>query len=94
MALVEQYVSRVRSDVSQQKLDALRQGEIDQLHLAWGGTVKRGEPHYYRIHGNSFVVEFDNRQNGANHIHSVLRDIDNDFAVDVLREHLLLYHIT
>ena len=45
------------------------------------------------IHGGNFVVEFDNRQNGANHIHSVWRDIENDFANDVLGEHLLLYHV-
>ena len=49
--------------------------------------------HYYRIHGGDFLVEFDNRQNGANHIHSVWRDVENDFASDVLREHLLLYHV-
>ena len=40
-----------------------------------------------------FVVEFDNRQDGANHIHSVWRDVENDFAADVLRDHLILYHV-
>ena len=44
-------------------------------------------------HGGDFVVEFDNRQDGANHIHSVWRDVENDFASDVLREHLIMYHV-
>ena len=57
------------------------------------GPVTKDEPHYYRIHGGDFVVEFANRQDGANHIHSVWRDVENDFAADVLREHLILYHV-
>jgi hypothetical protein len=92
-ALVTEYVNRVRSDVSQEKLEDLQGEGLDGLHLAWGGPAQKGEPHYYRIHGGSFMIEYDNRQNGANHIHSVWRNVDNDFAVDILRDHLLLYHI-
>ena len=91
-ALVETYVSQVRSDVARHKLEQLRSEGIDHLHVAWAGPVARREGHYYRIHGGNFLVEFDNCQNQANHVHSVWRDLENDFAQDVLREHLLLYH--
>ena len=91
-ALVETYVSQVRSDVARHKLEHLRSEGIDHLHVAWAGPVARREGHYYRIHGGNFLVEFDNCQNQANHVHSVWRDLDNDFAQDVLRDHLLLYH--
>ena len=93
MALVAEYVNQVRSDLAEQKLADLKTTGLDHLHFAWAGPVSKDSPHYYRIHGGNFVVEFDNRQDGANHIHSVWRDVENDFAVDVLREHLLLYHI-
>ena len=93
MALATEYVSRIRTDLAEEKLTALRQGGLEQIHLAWGGPVDRSQPHYYRLHGGDFVVEYDNRQNGANHIHSVLRDVGNDFASDVMRDHLLMYHI-
>ncbi len=93
MALASEYVTRIRSDLAEDKLNALRQGGLEKIHLAWGGPVDRTQPHYYRLHGGDFVVEYDNRQNGANHIHSVLRDVENDFAADVLRDHLLLYHV-
>lgn len=93
LSLVAEYVNQVRGDVSQPRLDALKQEGIDHLHLAWAGPITKDKEHYYRIHGGNFVVEFDNRQNGANHIHSVWRDVDNDFAQDVLRDHLLLYHV-
>jgi hypothetical protein len=55
--------------------------------------MEHGANHYYRIHSGDFVIEYDNRQNDANHIHSVLRDVENDFGIDVLREHLLLFHV-
>ncbi len=93
MALASEYVGRVRGDLAEERLDALRQGGLEKIHLAWGGPVDRTQPHYYRLHGGDFVVEYDNRQDGANHIHSVLRDVNNDFAADVLRDHLLLYHV-
>lgn len=93
MALLKEYVRRTPNDLSEQKLAMLQEDWLDGVHLAWGGPVKKGEAHYYRIHGGNFFVEFDNYQNGANHIHSVLRDVANDFANDVLREHLLLFHV-
>ncbi len=93
LSLIAEYVGQVRTDLAEQKLVAIREGGLDHFHLAWAGPVSKSDAHYYRIHGGDFVVEFDNRQDGANHIHSVWRDIENDFAADVLREHLLLYHV-
>ena len=93
LSLITEYVGQVRIDLAEQKLAAIRDEGLDHFHLAWAGPVSRNDAHYYRIHGGNFVVEFDNRQDGANHIHSVWRDIENDFAADVLREHLLLYHV-
>ncbi len=93
LSLMAEYVNQVRSDLAQEKLGVLREQGVDNIHLAWAGPVDKKQPHYYRLHGGNFVVEFDNRQDGANHIHSVWRDIENDFASDVLREHLILYHV-
>ena len=55
--------------------------------------TEKGKEPYYRIHGGDSVVEFDNQQNGANHIHSVWQEVENDFRQDVFTEHLLLYHV-
>ncbi len=93
MGLAAEYVNQLHPDLAEEKLKALRDGGLEGIYFAWGGPVQKATPHYYRLHGMPFVAEFDNRQDGANHIHSVLRDFDNDFAIDVLREHLLLYHI-
>lgn len=65
---------------------------LDDLHLAWAGSMIAGEPHYYRLQGPRFLAEWDNTQRGANHGHSVWRDPDNDFGLDVLAAHRTAHH--
>ena len=91
--LVDVYVDQAPAEAAAERRGKIEAEGFDELRWAWAGPLDPGQPHYYRIQGQNFVVEFDNRQNGANHIHSVWRDIGNDFANDVLREHLLLYHV-
>ncbi len=59
----------------------------NNLHFAWAGGTERGQPHYYRIQSPTFLVEYDNTQNEANHIHSVWRDFEGDFGQDLLKLH-------
>ncbi len=96
--LVDLYIDQAPSDLADDRRARIAAAGREGMHFAWAGpvqhnSVQRSEAHYYRIHGGNFLVEFDNRQNGANHIHSVWRDVENDFANDVLGEHLLLYHV-
>lgn len=91
--LVDVYVDQAPAEAAAERREKIEAEGFDELRWAWAGPLDPGQPHYYRIQGKNFVVEFDNRQNGANHIHSVWRDVGNDFANDVLREHLLLYHV-
>ena len=61
--------------------------ELDAVHLAWAGPLEPGAPHYYRVQGPRLLLEWDNTQRGANHAHSVWRDPDADFGLDVLAGH-------
>ena len=65
--------------------------DIDAIRFGWAGGTVPGKPHYYRIQGKTFLIEFDNTQDNANHIHSVWRDFNGDFGLDLIREH---YHTT
>jgi hypothetical protein len=56
--------------------------------FAWAGAAERGQKHYYRIQGPTFLIEHDNSQGNGNHVHSVWRDFNGDFGRDLLREHL------
>ena len=59
-----------------------------RLTFAWAGAAERGQKHYYRIQGPTFLIEHDNAQDNGNHVHSVWRDFNGDFGRDLLREHL------
>ena len=91
--LIDVYVDQAPAELASDRRARIASAGREGMHFAWAGPVQNDEPHYYRIHGGNFLVEFDNRQNGANHIHSVWRDVENDFANDVLGEHLILYHV-
>ncbi|MFF4724138.1 DUF3500 domain-containing protein [Streptomyces mirabilis] len=60
---------------------------LDEVHFSWVGSLEAGQPHYYRLHGPSVLIEYDNTQRHANHAHSVWRDPASDFGLDVLAEH-------
>jgi len=88
MKLIKEYLFRCRPDVAAEDLEKVTKAGLDKLHFAWAGGLERGQPHYYRVQGGHFVLEYDNTQNDANHVHSVWRDFDHDFGIDLLKEHL------
>lgn len=65
---------------------------FDGLHFAWAGSLTPLEGHYYRVQGPSLLIEYDNTQDGANHVHTVWRDVAHDFGMDALRAHLQQHH--
>jgi len=92
MDLVVEYTSRMPRDVADTRMNQIgKEGEA-HIHFAWAGSVKRGEGHYYRVHGPSFLIEYDNTQNNANHIHTVWRDLKDDWGEDLLRGHYAKSH--
>jgi hypothetical protein len=90
--LVSVYVERMRSDVAGAEMDRLRAAGLDRLTFAWAGSIERGERHYYRLTGPTFLAEYDNTQDNANHVHAVWRDLERDFGADLLRAHLAQHH--
>ena len=92
--LLEEYIGRKTAEVASRDLHKiLNVHGLDNLHFAWAGSLISGQPHYYRIHGPTLLIEYDNVQNDANHIHSVWRDPANDFGLDLLRSHHQQQHI-
>jgi hypothetical protein len=66
--------------------------DLESLHFAWMGGIERGEPHYFRLHGEDFLFEYDNVQNGGNHVHSVWRSESGDFGASLLQQHYQAEH--
>lgn len=86
-ALVEEYANVQKPDQAGVRLAKIEKSGWEWVCFAWMGSAERGQGHYYRIQGETFLIEYDNTQNRANHIHSVWRDFDGDFGRDVLGEH-------
>lgn len=92
MSLLDVYVKNYELGFSTTLMNKIKEAGIENLSFGWAGSLKPGKGHYYRIQGPMLLIEFDNTQNNANHIHSVVRDLTNDFAEDILREHYAKEH--
>jgi hypothetical protein len=88
MKVIDSYVSLMASDIAADRMAKLRTAGLDTITFAWAGDSERGKKHYYRVQGPTFLIEYDNTQNDANHIHSIWRDFNGDFGGDLLRDHL------
>jgi hypothetical protein len=85
--LIDEYLNRMAPDIAAARRAKLERSDFSKVTFAWAGTLEVGGPHYYRIQGPTFLIEYDNTQNNANHIHSVWRDFAGDFGRDLLRDH-------
>ena len=85
--LLAEYLSALPESQLVERMEAIRSEEMGGLLFAWAGGTEQGIGHYYRLQGQTFLIEFDNTQTQANHIHSVWRDFDGDFGKDLIREH-------
>ncbi len=89
--LVRAYVERLSAQLSVSEMSRI-QRSLDALYFAWAGEEAPHRPHYYRVHGPGLLIEYDNTQDRANHVHAVWRNPDGDFGADLLRQHVLRNH--
>ncbi|QJW91401.1 DUF3500 domain-containing protein [Spirosoma taeanense] len=91
MDLLQVYLNNYRVTLAKQQLDKLEKNNLENLRFAWAGDLTpqlgEGKGWYYRIHGPTILIEYDNTQTNANHVHTVVRDLTNDWGEDLLREH-------
>jgi hypothetical protein len=87
LSLLRQYANRLRGGLAEAELARVKHAGLEKIHFVWAGGAAAGQPHYYRIHGPTFAVEYDNTQDNANHVHTVWRDFERDFGADPLAEH-------
>jgi hypothetical protein len=90
-ALLDEYCDNVTEEIATARKEQVQKAGND-LWFAWAGGIERGQKHYYRIQSATFLIEYDDTQNNANHIHSVWRDFRGDFGRDLLAEHYQASH--
>jgi hypothetical protein len=89
--LLGEYAGNLPEQPAQYRLEQIKKAGKN-ISFAWAGGLNKGDPHYYRIQTASFLIEYDDTQNGANHIHTVWRDFTGDFGADLLKEHYQASH--
>ncbi len=89
LRLLSVYIKNYPLGFSNELMQKIEKAGLDQLRFVWAGGKKSGESNgqYYRIQNDVILVEYDNTQNNANHIHTVTRDLTNDFGEDILKKH-------
>ncbi|MDW3648391.1 MAG: DUF3500 domain-containing protein [Bacteroidia bacterium] len=87
LELLDVYLGNMVASYAEQQLTQIKEAGFDKLHFMWAGGMETGDAHYYRIHGPTILVEYDNIQTNANHIHTIWRDLKNDFGEDLLSKH-------
>lgn len=90
--LIRHYLGRMRPDIATEAWSRIAGAGLDGISFAWAGSDAPGHGHHYAIVGPMFVIEYDNTQNGANHIHAVWRDLERDWGGDPLADHLASAH--
>jgi len=79
--LVGEYLSAMPASVVRRRLKEIEEAGINKVHFAWWGGSELNEPHHYVVQGPSFVIEYNNTQNHANHVHSIWRNLSGDFNI-------------
>ena len=85
--LIEVYAARMMPAAAHSQLERIDGAGFSAVHFIWSGSIEPGNAHYYRVHGPTVLIEYDNAQNNANHSHTVWRDLENDFGGDLLKRH-------
>jgi hypothetical protein len=88
MKILDAYAGLMTEEIAADRMAKVKKAGIENIGFAWAGSIERGQKHYYRVQGPTFLIEFDNSQNDGNHVHSIWRDFNGDFGRDLLRDHL------
>ena len=90
--LIRHYLGRARDDVAATEWERIADPGLAPITFAWAGPLEPRRGHYYAVRGPRFLIEYDNTQDGANHIHAVWRDLTNDWGEDALGAHYRQAH--
>jgi len=85
--LISEFATTFRPEMANETVEKLRTEESDVIHFSWAGGCEPQQGHYFRIHGSSFIIEYDNTQNDATHAHAVWHSLPSDFGLDALNKH-------
>jgi Protein of unknown function (DUF3500) len=82
--LIDTYLARFPGSIAAEYRAQIEARGPSDIHFAWAGGLVPGVPHYFRIQTGTLLIEMVNAVDSGNHLHSVIRDFEHDFAYDSL----------
>lgn len=82
--IVRSYLNTLPSEIGDPIYTRLQEADVANIRFGWAGSLEPRQPHYYRLQGPTFLLEFDNSRNRGTHIHSVWRDFRQDFGQEIV----------
>ena len=92
LKLLNEYIDTYKFGFAEDLKKKVNRSGIENLHFAYAGEINSTKGFYYRIQGGVLLIEYDNIQNDANHVHSVVRDLSNDWGESILKRHYAAQH--
>jgi hypothetical protein len=77
--LLAEYLAAMPASVVRERMQQINDAGMDSIHFAWWGGSELNEPHHYVVQGKTFIIEYNNTQNSANHVHAIWRNLAGDF---------------
>lgn len=79
--LLGEYLATMPAQVVRDRLQAIEKAGMDEIRMGWWGEAEPNRRHHYVIQGKTFIIEYNNTQNDANHIHCIWRNLEGDFGL-------------
>jgi hypothetical protein len=79
--IIKAWVENLHPSLAQQQLTRI-QTNSSNFDFFWLGTTDPNALHYYRLQSNTTIIECTNRDQGLYHLHTLWRDVFNDFGGD------------
>jgi hypothetical protein len=80
--VIAAWVNIVEPEAAAARMTEIR-GKIGETYFAWSGPTKEGSAAYFRIQGPAIVIEYA-PQRGTGHVHTVVRNPNDDYGVAFL----------
>jgi len=77
--LLDEYLRNMPADVVAERRKAISDAGLDNIYFGWWGDADVNKRHHYRVQGPTFLIEYNNTQNSANHVHAIWRNLAGDF---------------
>jgi hypothetical protein len=80
--LIGAWVNMAEPDAAAARLAAIKE-KIGETYFAWSGPTENGSAAYFRVQGPAVVIEYA-PQGGTGHIHTVVRNPEDDYGTGLL----------